>query len=244
MQQPGHPFHGMPLEAAQNASLYSYETNCRIAWIVDNLTSAGLPLTIDSLKQLDTDWNEMSGQLSDSMKHSALIGLGMAMIAILIYISFRFEFKYAISATLCLAHDIGLTLASIALLHALKLPIQLDLNTVAALMTIVGYSLNDTIIIFDRIREDIRVMRKSSFKEIINHALNVTLSRTLMTSGTTLVALIPLVIFGGTTIFSFALIMIIGVVFGTLSSLFIAAPLLNFFHGRQQEKEKLPEVVA
>jgi SecD/SecF fusion protein len=118
------------------------------------------------------------------------------------------------------------------------MPIQIDLHTVAALMTIVGYSLNDTIIVFDRIREDMRLMRKNSLNEIINHALNVTLSRTLMTSGITLLVLIPLVILGGSTIFGFALVMAIGVVFGTLSSLFIAAPLMQYFHNREISRQQ------
>ena len=106
-------------------------------------------------------------------------------------------------------------------------------------MTIVGYSLNDTIIVFDRIREDLRVMRKSSFTEVINHALNVTLSRTLLTSGTTLLVLVPLILLGGNTLFGFSLVMGIGVLFGTLSSLFVAAPLLKYFHDRELEKEKV-----
>ena len=103
-------------------------------------------------------------------------------------------------------------------------------------MTIVGYSLNDTIIVFDRIREEARLMPKHSFVSVINHALNVTLSRTLMTSGITLLVLLPLVFLGGSTIFGFALVMIIGVIFGTLSSLFIAAPLMLFFHNRELRK--------
>jgi SecD/SecF fusion protein len=107
-------------------------------------------------------------------------------------------------------------------------------------MTIIGYSLNDTIIVFDRIREDMRLMKKSSLVEVLNHALNVTLSRTLMTSGTTLIALLPLVVLGGTTLFGFSLVMLIGVIFGTLSSLFIAAPLLQFFYERKQSKKENP----
>jgi SecD/SecF fusion protein len=101
------------------------------------------------------------------------------------------------------------------------------------LMTIVGYSLNDTIIIFDRIREDLRVLRKMSFPDIINHALNATLSRTVMTSGTTLLVLIALVIFGGSSIFNFAFIMTLGIAIGTLSSLFVAAPMLLYFHKKE-----------
>lgn len=238
LQQAGGMFFGMPMQTDVDHPIYGFETNPRISWVVNALETAGVAISPDSLETLEQNWSEISGQLSNSMRNSALIGLGVAILCILVYITFRFEFSYAASATLCLAHDIAITLGSIALLHALRVPIQLDLNTVAALMTIVGYSLNDTIIVFDRIREDLRLMKKASFTEVIHHALNVTLSRTVMTSITTLLVLLPLVFLGGSTIFAFSLVMIIGVVFGTLSSLFIAAPMLSFFHTRQSQKEK------
>ena len=244
MQNTGRPFFGMPIENDLKDINYSYQNNPRIVWIVSALEKNHLQIAPVSLFHLDESWSEVSGQLSDSMRNSALIGLCIALICILLYITVRFEFKYAISATICLAHDVIFTIAAIALLHAMNVPVQIDLNTIAALMTIIGYSLNDTIIVFDRIREDMRLMHKSSFREIINHALNVTLSRTLMTSGTTLLVLIPLVALGGSTIFGFALVMIIGVIFGTLSSLFIAAPLLQYFQQREVEKkQKFPQVV-
>ena len=110
-------------------------------------------------------------------------------------------------------------------------------------MTIVGYSLNDTIIVFDRIREDVRLMRKSLLCRTHQPSLNTTLSRTLMTSGTTLLVLLPLVLLGGSTIFGFALVMAIGVIFGTLSSLFIAAPLMKYFHDRELEKKPTVELL-
>ena len=125
-----------------------------------------------------------------------------------------------------------------SILHTLGTPVQIDLNTIAAIMTIIGYSLNDTIIIFDRIREDLKQMRKHSFKDVINHALNVTLSRTVMTSGTTLVVLLALLAIGGNAVFGLSLVMVIGVVFGTFSSLFVAAPLLLFFHRKGDAKAK------
>jgi len=238
LQQEGKPFYGMAQQIELAHPTYSYETNPRIQWVVDSLEKGGVALSADSLVSLDQHWSEISGQLSNSMRNGALIGLGIAILCILVYISFRFEVTYAASATLCLAHDIGITLACIALLNALGLPMQIDLNTVAALMTIVGYSLNDTIIVFDRIREDLRLMRKAGFMEVIHHALNVTLSRTIMTSMTTFLVLLPLVFLGGSTIFAFSLVMMIGVVFGTLSSLFIAAPMLYFFESRQKQKQK------
>lgn len=236
LQEKGHPFANLPLEYALKESNYPYQTNPKIVWVVQSLEKSGLSLTSSSLQSLNKQWTEVSGQLSDTMRNNALIGISIAMLCILIYITIRFEFNYAMSATLCLVHDLFFTLAAIAILHKLHVPIQIDLNTIAALMTIIGYSLNDTIIVFDRIREDMQFMRKMSLIDIMNHALNVTLSRTLMTSGTTLLVLVPLLFLGGSTLFGFSLVMVIGVIFGTLSSLFIAAPLMKFFYERELQK--------
>ncbi len=236
LEQPGRPFFGLPQEYDLKEPNYPYETNPKITWVVQSLQKGGLTLSPQALQTINSSWTEISGQMSDSMRNSALIGLTIALLAIMVYITLRFEFTYAISATLCIAHDVVFTIGSIALLHALNVPLQIDLNTLAALMTIVGYSLNDTIIVFDRIREDTRLMRRASYYDIINHALNITLSRTIMTSGTTLLVLIPLIFLGGSTLFGFALVMAIGVIFGTLSSLFIATPLLKYFHDREQAK--------
>lgn len=237
LQQSGRPFFGMPVENDLKEPVYPFETNPKIVWVVQALNNSGLKLNSASLQNLDKNWTEISGQMSDVMRNNAIIGLTIALFCILIYITLRFEFKYAISATICLAHDVIFTIGVLAILYFLGVSIQFDLNTVAALMTIVGYSLNDTIIVFDRIREDVRLMRKSSFSEIINHALNVTLSRTMMTSGSTLLVLIPMMALGGSTLFGFSLVMAIGVIFGTLSSLFIAAPLMKYFHDREHRKE-------
>lgn len=237
MEQQGKPFYNVDNEPPIENALFTYQDYPRIVWIVDALEKGGLEVNPASLPELNLYWTEMSGQLSETMRNQALVGLGLALLCILIYITFRFEFKYAISATLALAHDLLITLGLLALFHLFYEPIQIDLQVIAALMTIVGYSLNDTIIIFDRIRENIQLMRKLSFSEIINQSLNATLSRTVITSGTTLMVLLALVIFGGASIFNFALIMSIGVAIGTLSSLYIAAPLLLYFQKREENKE-------
>lgn len=236
LDQPGHAFYGLPVAADAKDRSYSYENNSKIVWVINALKEVNVKLQPGSFEKLEANWSVVSGQMSDTMRTNAIIGLCLAILCIMVYITARFEFKYAISATICTAHDVVFSIAAIAILYALKVPVQIDLNIVAALMTIVGYSLNDTIIVFDRIREDTRLMRKHSFVEIINHALNVTLSRTVMTSGTTLMVLIPLILLGGNTIFGFALVMAIGVIFGTLSSLFIAAPLMLYFHNREEKK--------
>jgi SecD/SecF fusion protein len=171
--------------------------------------------------------------MSDTMRTNALIGLSLALVAIFIYLSFRFEYEFATAALLCLVHDVLITIGAIGLLHVLKVPVQIDLHTIAALMTIIGYSLNDTIIIFDRIREEIEKGKKIPFIALVNQALNHTLSRTVMTSGTTLLVLCALVLFGGASLFSFSLIMLIGILFGTFSSWFIAAPILVFLNRKQ-----------
>ncbi|MBM3201214.1 MAG: protein translocase subunit SecD [Chlamydiae bacterium] len=239
MNLPGKPFDGMPSEISIEDPRYSYETNPRLVWLVKALEEGGLTLTEKSKNQIDQNWRNISGQMSDTMRNNAAIGLLIALACILVYITLRFEFSYAISATIGLAFDVLITIAILAILHACGMPIQVDLNTVAAIMTIVGYSLNDTIIVFDRVREDIGVMKRSSLKAIINHSLNVTLSRTIMTSFTTFIVLLALVLFGGSSIFGFSFIMAIGVVVGTLSTFFIAAPLLIVFQRSEDTEEPL-----
>jgi len=239
MEEQGHPFYGLPIETPSVSPFeYEYLSNPRIVWVVDTLSAAGLELRPDSLARLQDQWTAMSGQFSDAMRNAALFGLGLALLCILAYITVRFEFKYAVSAIIALAHDVLITVGAIAILHKLGVPVQIDLQAVGALMTIVGYSLNDTIIIFDRIREDSQLFRKMTFPEMINRALNVTLNRTLMTSGTTLLVLLALVALGGSVIFGFALVMTMGVLFGTFSSLFIASPALLYFHRREEAKSK------
>ena len=233
LEQPGKPFAGMPLETDAKEVSFTYEKNPRIQWAVDAIEASGLHLSPLSKGELHANWTAMSGQMSESMRNNALIGLFIAFVSIFIYIAARFEYKFAAAASLCLLHDVLITIGSIGLLHFFGVPIQIDLNTVAALMTIVGYSLNDTIIIFDRIREDIHLGRQKNLEMTINHALNATLSRTTITSGTTLLVLLALVFLGGSSIFSFALVMTIGVVFGTLSSWFIASPLMLYFHKKE-----------
>jgi len=239
LDQEGRPFFGMPIETQKTDISHAYQNNPRLVWIVSALEKGGIQLTPQALRNLGANWASISGQMSNAMRNNAIFGLSLALICILIYITFRFEFKYAISATLGLAIDSLVTISIMAIFHLLQVPIQIDLNTVAAIMTIIGYSLNDTIIIFDRIREDLSHMRKLPFKEVVNHALNVTLSRTIMTSGTTLVVLLALLFLGGSAIFGLSLVMVIGVVFGTFSSLFVTAPiLLLFFHKQEGVKVK------
>jgi SecD/SecF fusion protein len=234
MEEKGHPFYQMPELLPEGKFVADYEKNPRIMWVVNALKDSGLDIQKSQLDSLDKNWTVMSGQFSDAMRYNAGVGLLIALFSILVYITFRFEFKYAVGAVVALVHDVIITLGVLAFFHWLGFPVQIDLQVVGAIMTIIGYSLNDTIIVFDRIREDIKIMRKMEFHELVNHALNVTLSRTIMTSGTTLLVLLALVLLGGKSIFAFSLVMTIGVVVGTLSSLFIAAPVMIYFHDREE----------
>lgn len=237
MEEKGHPFYQMPESEIPAKVTYEYEKNPRIVWVVNALQNQGLAIKKSQLENLENQWTAMGSQFSDAMRNNAIIALSLALLSILIYITIRFEFKYAVAAVIGLAHDIIITMGIFAIFHALGFAVQIDLQVIGAIMTIIGYSLNDTIIIFDRIREDMRLMRKHPFKDIVNHALNVTLGRTLMTSGTTLLVLFTLVILGGPSIFDFSLVMTLGVLIGTLSSLFIASPVMLYFHNREMNHQ-------
>ena len=159
--------------------------------------------------------------IGKDLRGKAVKAVIFAMIGICLYVSFRFEFRFAVAAVIALLHDVGISLGAIALTHR-----ELSIPVVAALLTIIGYSINDTIVVFDRIREDRKLMRKATYKEIINTSINQTFSRTLLTSLTTLMVVLSLYFFGGEVIKDFAFVMMIGVLSGTYSSIFIASPIL------------------
>jgi preprotein translocase subunit SecF len=141
-----------------------------------------------------------------------------ALIAILIYVAMRFEWRLALGSVIALVHDVLITLGMFALLQ-----VEFDLSVLAAVLAVIGYSLNDTIVVFDRIRENFRRMRKGSPLEIVNRSLNQTLSRTLMTSATTMLVLLALFFLGGEIIHGFSLALILGIFIGTYSSIYVAS---------------------
>jgi len=161
--------------------------------------------------------------VSAELAQSGTIAVLVAIFAILVYIWFRFEWQYAIGAIIATVHDVVLTIGLFAIL-------QLDfaLSSIAAILTIVGYSLNDTVVVYDRIRENTRRYRKMPFTDLLDLSVNQTLSRTIMTSVTTLLALIALYVFGGEVIRSFVFAMIWGVLVGTYSSIYVAGPVLLY----------------
>jgi len=151
---------------------------------------------------------------------SGALAFIVAMLGTAFYIAIRFEYRFAVSATAALLHDPILILGIFSLFH-----IEFDLVALAAILTVVGYSLNDTIVVFDRVRENFRKLRKSSPTEVMNISVNQTLSRTIMTSGLTLLAVVSLYLYGGEVVHAFALALIIGIVIGTYSSIYVAGAL-------------------
>ncbi len=175
-----------------------------------------------ALKEIDpsiqfTSVESVGPTVSGELIQTALIAVAAALIAILIYIWLRFEWQFSLGAVAALFHDVVLTIGIFSILQ-----IRFDLATIAAILTIVGYSINDTVVIFDRLRENLRKYKATPLQEVMNRSVNETLSRTLMTSGTTLLALIALLIFGGDVIRGFVFAITWGVIVGTYSSVYVA----------------------
>ena len=162
-------------------------------------------------------------KVSNELLQAGLLAISLSLAAMLFYIWIRFEWQFSIGAIIALIHDVIITMGIFSILSY-----EINLSIVAAVLTIVGYSMNDTVVIFDRIRENLRKYSKISITEIANISTNETLSRTLVTSVTTLLALFSIYIFGGAILKGFSFAMIIGVVVGTFSSIFVAAPILKY----------------
>ena len=188
--------------------------------------------TIDpemTFPQIDSVGPKVSGELV----RTAFIAVLLSISAVLFYIWLRFEWQFSVGAVVALVHDVLLTIGVFSALQ-----IKFDLAIIAALLTIVGYSLNDTVVVFDRVRENLRKYRTRNLKEVLNLSINETLSRTVMTSATTLIALISLFVLGGDVIHGFVFAMIWGVIVGTYSSVFIASGMLLRFGVKRDWSKK------
>lgn len=166
---------------------------------------------------------------------AAILAILWAIVFILIYIMWRFEFRFGVGAVIALVHDVLITVGIFSVLD-----IEISIAIVAALLTIVGYSLNDTIVVFDRIRENFKSLKRQAFEYagVVNRSINETLSRTIVTSGTTLIVVLVLFFFGGEVIKDFAFALICGIVVGTYSSIFVASPILVEFENRKVSRMK------
>jgi preprotein translocase subunit SecF len=165
----------------------------------------------------------IGGAVSRELVVTGFVAIGVALFLMLVYIWFRFQWQYSLGAVLALVHDV---IATVGMFSVTQM--TFDLATVAAILTIVGYSMNDTVVVYDRIRENLRKYKKMPLPDVLNLSINDTLSRTILTSATTLVALVSLYLIGGASLQGFAFAMIWGVLIGTYSSIFVAAPLLLF----------------
>jgi preprotein translocase subunit SecF len=159
-------------------------------------------------------------QVGDDLAEDGFLALLYSTIGILIYVAWRFEWKFSVGAVIATFHDVIVTLGVFSVFG-----LEFDLTVLAAILALIGYSLNDTIVVYDRIRENFRILRKTSTEEIMNISVNVTLSRTIMTSFTVFLVLVSLFFLGGEIIHNFSIALLFGVVFGTYSSIFIASPM-------------------
>lgn len=163
----------------------------------------------------------VGAQVGDQLRDQSGLGLLVALGVVMLYVAFRFQYKFAIGALLALLHDVIIVVGVFALFQ-----LDFDLTVLAAILAVIGYSLNDTIVVYDRIRETIRTSRIDDMPQIFNEAINATLSRTLATSGTTVLVLLALLLLGGDMIENFAIALLVGIVVGTFSSIYISGALL------------------
>jgi preprotein translocase subunit SecF len=185
----------------------------------------GNPFVVESV-------SEIGPAIGHKLRQDAALALLVSALAIIIYLAWRFEFKFGVAAAIATFHDI---LIIVGIFWALG--IEMDLLFITALLTVGGYSLTDTVVVFDRIRENIRLRKKGTFSEVINLSVNEVLSRTIVTSLTTFVAVVSLLVFGGIVLRNFALALAMGIVVGTYSSIFVASPVIALWRG-----EKMTEV--
>ncbi len=163
-------------------------------------------------------------RIGADLRHQAVLVVLYALAAMLVYIAFRFEWIYGVAAVIAVFHD---TIITVGLFSIFNKPI--DLTVLAALLTLVGYSMNDTIVVFDRIRENLKLQRRGTFRDLVNLSINQTLSRTVLTSGLTLLTALSLYLFGGQVLNGFSFALVVGIIVGTYSSIFIASPILIFW---------------
>lgn len=210
------------------------ESNKQQNAMIKQITS-GLSSEFSSAGAVIRRVDSVGPQIGDELKRNGLLAAFYALLMILIYVGLRFDFKFAPGAVFCLFHDAIITMGIFALLER-----EVNVTTMAAILTIIGYSLNDTIVTFDRIRENIVVLRGKPFDLIVNRSINDVLSRTILTSLTTLIAVAAMYFLGGGVIKDFAFTLGIGVLVGTYSSIYVASPLVIFVDRLQKAQSAKP----
>ncbi|HEY2358599.1 MAG TPA: protein translocase subunit SecF [Phenylobacterium sp.] len=194
---------------------------------------AKLTQSLGTVKFTRTD--VVGPKVSGELLTSGLLGLGLAILAMLLYIWFRFELQFGLGAVAALFHDVFLTFGLIAIMR-----IEFDLKAVAAILTIIGYSMNDTVVVFDRFRENLRKYKRMPLGEVIDMSINEMLTRTIITSMTAILALVALAVFGGPTLYGLSIILLFGITIGTYSSIYIAAPVIMLWGVKRTDEEAEP----
>jgi len=225
------PVHANPDEYKRLARVILDYRNAKggVLRSIDDLKDAGVPpQVIEALKQDFYTSNfyvehvySVGPQVGSQLQHQAALAILFSLFGMLVYLWFRFELIYGVAAVVAVFHDTLITLGAFSLTNQ-----EITLTVIAAILTLVGYSMNDTIVVFDRIRENIKLMRRESLSEIVNRSINQTLSRTILTSGLTFLTVLSLYLFGGELLRGFSFALVIGIIIGTYSSIAVAAPML------------------
>jgi len=202
-------------------------------WIKENLRGK---IAGNNFKIIKED--HVGPKIGKELKQDAMVAIFFSMLAILVYLAFRFKFIFALGAVLALLHDVLITLGLYAALYGVipDLNLEIDLTVVAAFLTIIGYSVNDTVIVFDRVRENLKIHKTMPLIDILNMSVNRTMSRTLLTGGTTLLITLVLLVFGGEVLRAFAFTLSFGIIIGTYSSIFVASPLILEYAKKKKKK--------
>ena len=202
-------------------------------WIKENLRAK---ITNNSFIILKED--RVGPKIGDELKRDAVLAIFFSLIGILIYLGFRFKFIFALGAVVALFHDVLITLGLYAALYGVipGLNLDIDLTIVAAFLTLIGYSVNDTVVVFDRVRENLKIHKTRPIFEVINSSMSQTMSRTVLTGGTTLLSLLVLLIFGGEVLRAFSFTLFFGIIIGTYSSVFVASVLVYEYTKRFNKK--------
>lgn len=225
-----------PTNAPPYCAILNFESTERGSETISAIREQ-LPSVAEGARVLNV--SAVSGRVSEELFAGGLIALGLAILLMLVYIWFRFEWQFGLGGVLALFHDVILTLGLFSVFR-----LEFDLTIIAALLTIIGYSMNDTVVVFDRLRENLRKYKRMPLGELVDLSLNETLSRTIITGCTALMALIGLYYFGGEGLRGFAIAMIFGILIGTYSSLYVAAPAVLIWgvkRGREGEARGTPQ---
>lgn len=228
-----------PNNAPPYCAILNFETSPDQAETVEEIR-AGLPTIAEGARIISVD--SVSAKVSEELFAGGLMALGLAIVLMLIYIWFRFEWQFGVGAILGLFHDVILTLGMFSFFR-----MEFTLTIIAAILTIIGYGINDTVVVFDRLRENLRKYKRMPLGQLVDLSLNETLSRTIITGCTAIFALIGLIFLGGEALQGFAICMLFGIIVGTYSSLYVAAPAILLWgvkRGREGEARGAPQTAG